>query len=255
MVFLCDRSGIAARPWVEAEYKAVCVDLALPPGVALRDGVWWVGADVRTMTTLRGCCLGLLAFPPCTHLASVGQGAWESKGDAALVEALSIADGCMRWAYRLRARFWAMENPVGRLSHHWGSPDHVFSPHEYGGYLSPSGDDYTKRTCLWTGGAWKMPEKKSVPVRQGSLVESVSDQDRRSETPRGFARAVFESHAPSPDDLLRAGDSLRPGERLRPYTMRPCVWCGALMRAGRTDQKFCSVRCRVASFRAEKVSA
>lgn len=252
VVSLCDKSGIALRPWVEAGYRAVCVDVSLPPGEELRDGVWWVGGDVRSLNVLRGSPFGVFAFPPCTHLASVGQSSWESKGEAALLDALSIVDSCIRYAVMSRAEWWLLENPVGRLTHYLGTPSYVFSPHEYGGYLLPAGDAYTKRTCLWTGGSFLMPERRCVEPVQGSLVEKVSDVDRRSETPRGFARAVFETLRPAnlfqPWHSFPAAESCRPGQPLRPADERPCQWCGRVLR-GRSDRRFCSMRCRVAAHR------
>lgn len=71
LVFLCDRSGIAARPWIEAGYSAVCVDAALQPGESFRDGIRFIGADVRTCGGVRGRPVGVFAFPPCTHLTNI----------------------------------------------------------------------------------------------------------------------------------------------------------------------------------------
>jgi hypothetical protein len=255
VVSLCDRSGVAVRPWVEAGYKAVCVDHALPAGEALRDGILWVGADVRTLRGLRGSPLGVFGWPPCTHFANIGAGAWERKGEAALIEALSIADACMRLAVRCRPVWWMMENPVGRITHFWGPPDHVVSPHEFGGYLIPAADAYTKRTCLWVGGEFQIPLRKPVEPVEGSLVAEVASVQRRSETPRGFARALFETLQPAKPlrswEPLRSCESLRPGPALRPPTIRPCAWCGTTIEAGRVDQRFCGGRCRVAHHRAK----
>lgn len=268
IVCLCDRSGIAARPWVEAGYRAVCVDVALERGVTVDRGVTWIGGDVRTLTTLRGSPLGVFAFPPCTHLANVGASAWARKGEAAFIEALSIADACLRLCVTLRPCWWAIENPVGRLTHSWGPPDHVFDPCDYGGYLLPPGDAYTKRTCLWVGGAWTMPTPRPVKPVEGSLVGVVENVDRRSETPRGFARAVFETLQLAnplragealPTRLsLPAGDPLHPWESLRPGDpiqvpgVRVCRYCGRTFQRGRVDQVFCSARCRVAACRARQ---
>jgi len=253
VVFLCDRSGIAARPFVEAGIPCVCVDASsasetFPPGVA------FVRADVRCVGFV-GRPWGVVAFPPCTHLAGVGAGAWARKGEGPLLEGLSVADACLRLARR--AVWSAVENPVGRLSHFWGPPDHVFSPHDYGRYLSPPGDAYTKRTCLWVSGSFKMPSPKPVIPLEGSLVAQVEDVERRSETPRGFARALFE--VMSPRHPLFAGgpllpwdasaESLRAGPALRPLDGRPCGVCGRDFSRARSDQVFCSQRCRSAAFR------
>ena len=63
-----------------------------------------------------------------------------------------------------------LENPVGVLSSYWRKPDHTFDPCDYGGYLNPAGDAYTKKTCLWTGGGFIMPKKKPVEPVGGSRM-------------------------------------------------------------------------------------
>ena len=68
-------------------------------------------------------------------------------------------------------------------------------PANYGGYLDPPGDEYTKRTCLWTGNGFVVPVPKPVFPVEGSRMHFIApSQDRsdlRSETPTGFAKAVF----------------------------------------------------------------
>lgn len=283
VVSLCDRTGIALRPWAEAGFRCIAVDVRpgrdasdVPDGSAVgnacqdrdasiddngsaaadgsgaRDG-WGIErhvCDVRTLPHLAGRPLGVLAFPPCTDLASVGSLYWRAKGRRPLLRALAIADACLRVAVRSRADWWLVENPSGRLSTFWGPPDHVFSPHEYGGYLAPGGDAYTKRTCLWVGGGFVMPQPRPVEPVEGSLVGVVSSVDRRDETPRGFARAVFLANVPirhpsGSSDALPAGESSRPGLPLRPDPEPACECCGRRFRRGRRDQRFCSSRCRV----------
>ena len=105
---------------------------------------------------------------------------------------------------------WMVENPVGKLSTLWRKPDYYFNPFEYGGYMSgfepeihpkmPVRDGYTKKTCLWTGGGFAMPEKKPL----GHIGKfwgwtflggkSARTKQLRSLTPRGFARAVYEAN-------------------------------------------------------------
>lgn len=254
MVFLCDRTGIAARPWREAGFRCIAVDVADVGAVALEEGVTRVVCDVRKFPAVLGRPYGVMAFPPCTDLASVGSVWWDSKGEAALLHALAVADACLRFAVRSRADWWLVENPSGRMSRYWGPPDHVFSPHEFGGYLIPSGDAYTKRTCLWVGGSFVMPERRPVQPAEGSLVAVVSSVDRRDETPRGFARAVFESMQPAesfPAWLpFPAADSCRP-----PPRDLVCECCGRGFIRGRRDQRFCSTRCRVYAHRRGRATA
>jgi hypothetical protein len=88
---------------------------------------------------------------------------------------------------------YLIENPVSTVSTYWRKPDHSFDPSDYG-------DPWTKRTCLWVSGGFVMPPKRPVAPTFGSkmhlLPPSPDRADKRSETPMGFARAVFQANAP-----------------------------------------------------------
>ena len=191
---LCETTGIMARPWAEAGYRCICVDTQNEPGV--RDGIEYVNADLMKYMPPNGEYAFAAAFPPCTHLSGSGARWWKSKGFAALAEAATVfarAEMICEWTNAP----YMLENPVGRMSS-VHKPDHYFNPCDFGGYLTPPADAYTKKTCLWTGGGFVMPPKKPVAPTLGSLMHSLppSDDraDKRSVTPEGFARAVFESN-------------------------------------------------------------
>jgi hypothetical protein len=88
-----------------------------------------------------------------------------------------------------------VENPVSVLASAFGKPQHTFHPHDYTAW--EAADNYTKKTCLWTGGGFTMPQ----PARDASLgapdnrIHFASPGPERanfrSATPMGFARAVF----------------------------------------------------------------
>jgi hypothetical protein len=196
---LCDRTGVMLQPWAEAGYRCVAVDVQ-HDGVSERDGIEFVGEDVRGYLPPLATYAACFAFPPCTHLAVSGARWFRAKGLSALHEAIGIVEACRRICEWTGAP-WCLENPVSTLSTYWRSPDHTFDPCDFGGYLEPAGDAYTKRTCLWVGGGFVMPEPRRVEPTEGSrmhlLPPSADRGDLRSETPRGFARAVFEAnHAP-----------------------------------------------------------
>lgn len=193
---LCDLTGNMVRPWQEAGYECMIVDIQHPDGYRREGKLWRVGMDVLKFQPPEEVEL-VFAFPPCTHLAASGARWWSVKGLPAVIEALTLVNRCHEIATATGAP-WMIENPVGRLSTFWREPDYTFDPCDYGGYLDPPGDAYTKKTCLWTGGGFVMPPKKYVYPVEGSrmwkLPPSEQRANLRSETPMGFARAVFEAN-------------------------------------------------------------
>lgn len=192
---LCDRTGNMLRPWAEAGYDCTAVDVQ-HEGERVEDGIRYVEGDVRFYVPPAGEYAAVFAFPPCTDLAVSGARWFKDKGLRGLIGALELVERCRVICEAIGAP-WMLENPVSTLSTYWRKPDHMWDPCEYGGYLSPPGDMYTKRTCLWTGGGFRLPPKRPVQPELGSkmhlLPPSPDRADLRSETPMGFARAVFES--------------------------------------------------------------
>jgi hypothetical protein len=210
---LFDRTGAMVRPWLEAGHAATIVDIQHAEGIGHDGALSRVGLDVLDPNAMQLLRLYLsqahrkpdvvFAFPPCTHLASSGARWWKSKGPEALAEAMfmvGFARHVIKTLVGEKHGCWMLENPVGRLSSHWRRPDHSFNPCDYGGYLSPPGDAYTKRTCLWAGGGFVMPVPRPTPPLDGSRMHRLPPgperQNLRSATPEGFARAVFEANEP-----------------------------------------------------------
>lgn len=200
---LCDYTGVMVEPWIEAGYDALVVDLQHRPGynnVTTKNGLTvrsW-GGDVRKFLPPLAEYAAVFAFPPCTHLAVSGARWFPSKGLDLLCDALSIVEWCRKICEWSGAP-WFLENPVSTISSYWRKPDYLFDPCEYAGYLkNPSSEAYTKKTCLWTGGGFKLPEKRPVESVLGSVMHRLPpSEDRgnlRSVTPSGFARAVFEAN-------------------------------------------------------------
>jgi hypothetical protein len=193
---LCDRTGNMVRPWLEAGVPCMTVDLQEAPEThPLRTHV--VG-DVTTMTLPLHQPAIVFAFPPCTHLASSGARWFKDKGLRSLIDALRIVEACRALAETSGAP-WMLENPVGTLATYWREPDYTFHPVHYAGYSpDPAGDEYTKKTCLWTGNGFRMPDRKPGVPTLGSLMHRLppSDDraDLRSATPLGFAYAVYHAN-------------------------------------------------------------
>jgi hypothetical protein len=176
---LCGGTGAWSKPYVDAGYD---VRIITAPD-----------QDVRLYQS-KIIVYGILAAPPCTDFSVSGAQYWKRKGEKILLEALSIVDACLRIIFATKPKFWALENPVGRLKRYLGEPGLMFNPCDYG-------DPYTKKTCLW--GNFKPPIKTPVePMRvcsQGSWVQRLGGKSEktkrlRSITPPGFAKAFFEAN-------------------------------------------------------------
>lgn len=184
------------QPWLEAGYECWIVDQQHPAGL-IRDGrLVRCGVDVRAVESVvePSRAAIVFAFPPCTHLAVSGARWFAEKGLEALHDALGLVVACKRVCEASRAP-WMLENPVGMLSSYWRRPDYTFQPWQYG-------DRYTKKTCLWTGDGFIMPAPwiahRPADVRASIhlMPPSADRADKRSITPAGFARAVFEANEP-----------------------------------------------------------
>lgn len=171
---LCGGTGAWSKPYKDNGYDVR--NITLPD------------YDVRLYQPLKNV-YGILAAPPCTHLARCGARWWKQKGQPALFEALAIVDACMRIILISKPKFWCLENPVGRLSLYLGRPKIYFNPYDYG-------NPYTKKTCLW--GKFNFPIKNPVQPIDKNFIHTMSPGPnrtlRRSITPSGFAQAFFEAN-------------------------------------------------------------
>ena len=182
------------QPWIDAGYEAITVDLQ-ESQTANPKRHHFVADVTRWRYPLRfGPPAIVFAFPPCTHLAVSGARWFKDKGLPALIEALSIVDACREICEASGAPYM-IENPVSTLSTYWRKPDHTFHPYDFTAFCKA--DNYTKKTCLWTGGGFVMPEPQRIwgmdapDDRIHKAPPSDERGDIRSATPMGFARAVF----------------------------------------------------------------
>jgi len=205
-IFLCHRSGRMAEPWAEAGYRCFCVDVQHSIRKDRVEGnIHFVWGDARSWCPPEGIDIAFVsAEPPCTDVAGSGARDWQKKGLFLLSDALELFAAC-RMAAAWSGAPYMVENPVGALAKHMGEADHTFHPFEYAGWCAD--DNYTKRTCLWTGNGFVMPARRLAlhldppDDRIHKATPSDDRADTRAETPRGFARAVFEANRP---DRVRA---------------------------------------------------
>ncbi len=170
---LCGGTGAWSKPYSDAGYDVRLV--TLPDDVRL----YQPPSSVH----------GILAAPPCTHLAGSGARWWAEKGVGALLDGLSIVDACLRIVTVCEPVWWCLENPVGRLVHYIGKPVMYFHPYEYG-------DFYQKKTCLW--GKFNKPAQDLVLPLEGQkiwrMAPSPDRAAKRSITPSGFANVFFRAN-------------------------------------------------------------
>ncbi len=153
----CEFSGTVRDAFTRAGHYAVSCDL-LPsetPGPHHQGDV----RDILDMGYGSRWDL-LIAHPPCTHLAVSGARWFKDKGLCGLIDGLELVERCRAILDWLGCP-WMLENPVGTLSTYWRKPDFLFDPWQFSGYLNtPRSDWYSKKTCLWVGNGFTLPQPK-----------------------------------------------------------------------------------------------
>jgi hypothetical protein len=171
---LCGGTGSWSKPYKDAGYDVRLITLP--------------EHDVRLYIPPENV-YGILAAPPCTVFAN--SGARWSRSEDDMREGLSIMDACLRIIYFCKPKFWALENPIGKMKRYLGQPKMYFNPCDYG-------DPYTKKTCLW--GEFAEPVKTPVEPIEGSKLwrmcggKSLRTKELRSITPPSFAQAFFKAN-------------------------------------------------------------
>lgn len=201
VISLCDLTGRMVLPWAEAGYECWCVDVQHSIRKERVEGpIHFVWGDARTWRPPEGRKIAFVsAFPPCTHVTVAGARDFSIKGGQALRDTLEIFEACHQAAAWSGAPYM-LENPVGVLSSipHIGKPNYYFDPYEYTFY-EPA-DNYSKKTCVWTGNGFVMPPAKQLEglgEPDDRIHKCPPSEDRaniRSATPMGFARAAFLSN-------------------------------------------------------------
>lgn len=222
IISLFDLTGVMVAPWLAAGYECHIIDLQHKPGTH-RDKktprLVRIGADLRAgwipPREIIDRVVFLMGFPECTNVAVSGAAHFIKKGPRGLALGLDLFATCKELGEWLGVPY-AIENPVSTLASYCGKPDYYFNPYEYGGYLPENDrhprwpdhiaprDAYPKKTCLWTGGGFIMPPPRPVTPEPGYSQQhtklggkSLKTKNIRSATPRGFAKAVFESNQPA----------------------------------------------------------
>lgn len=220
---LFDGSGLMAQPWAEAGHTCYCFnydgadhgDYARLGAKVEHENIHYINEWIDNKFDFEVAPDIIFSFPPCTDLAVSGAAHFETKrkkNPTFQVEAVITCKVAARLAKKYNVPYM-IENPVSVLSSLWRKPDYVFNPNEYGGYLPeddthpmfhdviPARDAYVKKTCLWVGNGFVMPDVAEVAVGSGDNPgwaklggKSSRTKTIRSLTARGFAKAVYEAN-------------------------------------------------------------
>jgi len=184
---LCGGTGSWSAPYDDMGYEVYVVDVdpILRPQFFLSVGQFL--SHLKGGTVFLPPLAGILAAPPCTVFSRASSRFWKHYDDTGQTkEAVQVAKDCLEIIELLRPRWWALENPPGRLAEFLGPPAWSFQPWEYG-------DNYTKQTHIW--GTARRPEasceQPGILDRRHSRLGGSGRKVKtlRSMTPPGFARA------------------------------------------------------------------
>ena len=134
----------------------------------------------------------LIAFPPCTHLATSGARHFAKK----------IADG----RQQLGIDFFmalikapidkiAIENPIGIMSSNYRKPNQIIQPWQFG-------DKAQKSTCLWLKNLPKL-EPTNI-VEKGEFFEFTSKKGVKKRMAMWYYKALKEAKTPAERSTLRS---------------------------------------------------
>jgi len=232
---LYDFTGEALVPWAEAGYSCIAFDIQHDNTVTDVFGsggsIKYVKADLHDPKTHQDIFMKYngkrvifgMAWPVCTDMAVSGAAHFKAKAEKDPLfqdKAVSYAVMCSELFEDLGCPY-LIENPVSVLATKWRKPDYSFHPYEYGGYIPKEEaehpkwpeyiaprDAYPKKTCLWTGGGFVIPQRSPIPVEEGYSRQhkklggkSQRTKDIRSATPRGFAKAVYEFNSQTLEEM------------------------------------------------------
>ena len=232
VISLYDFTGEALKPWALAGYTCYAFDiqhskqnLNTDTFVGSKGSINYIHADLHSFDGFIDVMRAVnnkpvvfgMAFPVCTDMAVSGAAHFKRKAERDpdfQTKAVRYAKHCADFFTSYDIPYF-IENPVSVLATMWRKPDYYFHPWQYGGYIPDDEayhprwpeyiapyDGYPKKTCLWTGGGFKMPSQRHAYIPHGGYSKqhlklggkSQRTKDIRSATPRGFAIAVHHAN-------------------------------------------------------------
>ena len=157
ILLACEESQALCKEFRALGHEAYSNDILEPSGGHVD---WHLQGDVRDYINQQWDLI--IAFPPCTDLASSGAAWFEQKRNDGRQQA-SI-DFFMLFT-NLNCQKVVIENPVGIMSSVYRKPDQIVQPYQYG-------DPYEKRTCLWLKGVPLLKPTNVVKPEARTIYES-----------------------------------------------------------------------------------
>jgi site-specific DNA-cytosine methylase len=153
ILLACEESQAVTREFRKLGHEAYSCDILPTSG---DNPKWHIQGDVKDVLDQDWDMV--IAFPPCTDLASSGA-AWfaekrrDGRQQAAIDFFMLFADA--------HAPKVVIENPVGVMSTQYRKPDQIIQPWQFG-------DEFSKRTCLWLKGV--EPLEPTDIVNPGEMI-------------------------------------------------------------------------------------
>lgn len=178
VLIACEYSGIVRDAFTRKGITAISCDLLDTE----RIGLHYQG-DV--LDIIHEDWDGMIAFPPCTHLAVSGARWFKEKRESGVQQ-----DAIKFFLQLAEANIpkIAVENPIGIMSTYYRKPDQIIQPWMFG-------HGETKATCLWLKGLPKLEPTNIVEGREHRIHKMPPSKDRakeRSRTFQGIADAMAE---------------------------------------------------------------
>jgi len=149
VLLACEESQIVTKQFRALGHEAYSCDILPTSGT---NPEWHIESDVRDVIANQWDLV--IAFPPCTHLASSGAAWFEAKRkDGRQQQGIDF----FNIFTNLDAAMVAIENPIGIMSTHYRKPDQIVHPFHFG-------DSYRKSTCLWLKGLPKLTATNIVEM-------------------------------------------------------------------------------------------
>lgn len=197
IISLFDFTGNWSKPWKDAGYEVVQVDI--------KNGIDILNWDYKN--EVKGEVVGILAAVPCTDYAVSGARWFKDKDiDGRTEQSQKLVAKTKEIIDYYNPNWWVIENPVSRIHNlnPWmGKPKFRFHPYEFAGFADDKeSEQYSKKTVLW--GKFNNPIKNELPCLDTERIHQPKRVDgsyigwnteecktARQITPQGFSRAFY----------------------------------------------------------------